>query len=188
MPFNPIPTAKLTYHPHNITDYMLADPGQWFIGVLDTSTHGIYIIPIDVHDNPGAVNNNSAGAMNRYASGGSPHLWISRPDDWRINLPLGMTRHGGVCQMYNLTEENCLGFSLIKMGNGFAMLKGSSTSLNARHGGSNNHNFSQQTFYNRPSTIPAPGSSQMPANFVDAILEFFRGYPFNITNIIASND
>jgi hypothetical protein len=199
MPYNPIATNVLTHRQDNLNDWNTADPGQWFIGVVDTHNRDVFVVPVNVFEGRGGlnqetINNTNSRAINRYASGapgeniGVNYIFSSfAGQNWLEARPVGQTHHACVAIHYGTTEDNCLGFSLIKVADqNFAQLKCASNSLNTKPGYSVNHSFARATAAN--SKAYNPGSNQMPQFWAHAILDYFRGAPFNLVNIVKSND
>lgn len=201
MPYNQNATHVLTHRQDNLDDWNVAESGQWFIGVVDTHARNIYVVPVNVFEdrggqlNQGTLNNTNSRAINRYASGApnerngvmNPNFTSFGGNNWLQARMVGQTHHSCVAIHYGTTEENCLGFSLIKVDEtNFAQLKCGSTSLNTKPGFSINHSFARQT--RDDTTEFRPGSAQMPVVWTNAILQYFRGPPFNLVNIVKSND
>lgn len=216
MPYQQDATHQLNHRADNLADYTGALPGKWFIGVVDTQNRRIYVVPVNVYEGRGALdqntlNNTNQRAMNRYSSGtasdrsGAQQPFASFPGNlnWLEGRPVGQTHHTCVALHYGAAEADCLGFTLIKIGgnNGdFAQVKFSSNSLNAKPNYEVKHNFSTATFAmgqksaeEQKAYVPGtaafnPGTIQMPPQWRDAILAYFRGQPFNIAHVVGSDD
>lgn len=145
--YDPNPTVMLAMSSENIADWMNAWEGQWFIGVLDTNQKAVHILPINPRS-ADAVANSGDRNRNRYASGlaakptahpkdSAPPApqWVSAPADWEAHAP-GATTHHRCLNYYHLHEQDCLGFTMIKVSrNGaFAQIKLTSNSLNQKPG------------------------------------------------------
>ena len=138
VPFDPNPTSALAFgDTNNMADWTLAWEGQWFIGVLDTSHKQVYLLPINPRT-PDALANSGERNRNRYAAGPeskglSTDIWNSCPKDWDTRA-VGHTTHHKCLNHYHLSEDDCLGFSLIKLDREgkFAMIKLTSNSLNQK--------------------------------------------------------
>lgn len=218
MTFNPVATNKLTHRSDNLQDWVVADPGQWFIGVIDTDKRNVYVVPVNVFEGRGQLNqetldNTNQRAVNRYASGprSSPasgggkeqrglsyKSWASfdGPEgNWLEGRQVGLTHHSATAVHYGADPKDCLGFTLIKVSNKhFAQIKCSSNSLN---GNKPNyrvlHSFSRSTSSNLdrgPSGFAdiSPGSAQMPIMWMHALRDYLRGAPFNLIHVVVSND
>ena len=95
--------------------------------------------------------------------------------------------HHAICLHYGVRYTECVGFTLIKLApQHFAQLKVGSFSLHDdlpdRVVGCS---ISAQTFN---GTAYEPGTPQMPAVWRTALTKFFRGYPFVLSNIVASEE
>lgn len=106
--------------------------------------------------------------------------------------PAGRTHHTCVAQNYGANPDDCLGFSLIKLApTTFAMMKCGSNSLNLHPNYTVNYNFSVATAtshnadFNPAACVTA---YQMPDGWVDAVIQFLAGNPYNLTRIAKSND
>jgi hypothetical protein len=154
--FDPNPTSHLTFgDPNNQSDWVLAWEGQWFIGVLDTNHKRIYLLPIDPRT-PDARANTGERNRNRYASGPESKglttaFWNSCQANW-MSHAVGHTTHHKCLNNYHLSEEDCMGFTLIKVNREgtFAMMKLTSNSLNQKPGDPDltsgpGHSFSRAT-------------------------------------------
>ena len=199
MPYNPVATKQLIHRPDNLRDWMMAAPGQWFIGVVDTYNQNIFLVPVNVFENAGSLNqqilnNIHPRAINRYASGApGENSGVSSPftsfrgANWLSGRPAGQTHHTCVTLHYCADPNECLGFTLIKVANqSFAQLKCGSISLNQKAGATLNHSFSRATQANSREFLP--GTHQMPTAWIDGIMNYFRGPPFYLLNIVKSND
>lgn len=209
MVYNPEASADLVHVPEHLADWQRASPGQWFIGVVDTVERLIFLVPVNVFKGRDTINeetlaNTNQRAINRYASGphstaetggGIEHRGRDRADwatylggDWLESRPVGMTHHTGTALHHGRVPGHCLGFSLIKVApTHFAQLKGGSNSLNGDKADAVVfHSFSRATFGAGADFMP--GSTQLPPQWRDAILTYFRGEPFNLLHIVASND
>ena len=215
MPYNKVPTSELGHEDLNLQDYKQAKPGQWFIGVLDTHNKKVYILPIDPQTESAKTNTGQRN-RNRYASGvtfdtdedtnkvSGPVINTHKTTPWKsckancLDITTGSTTHERIQVKYELDQDNLLGFTLIKIaehaGKGFGMLKGSSNTMNMRGGvgwdvgdcGLPSHSFSRATADDKPGTVP--GTVQMPANWKNALMDYFKGPPYKITHIISSLD
>ena len=199
MPYNPVATNRLIHRQDNLTDWNMAAPGQWFIGVVDTYNQNIFLVPVNVFEGRGSLNqqtlnNINARAINRYASGApGESIGVSYPftsfigPNWLSGRPVGQTHHTCVALHYSADPNECLGFTLIKVANqSFAQLKCGSVSLNTKPGATLNHSFARATDANSKAFLP--GTNQMPIYWIHGIMDYFRGPPFNLLNIVKSND
>jgi hypothetical protein len=144
MAYDPNATGELLMDGECLDNWVRAAPGQWFIGVLDTNYKKVYILPIEPGEGEGAATNTGDRNRNRYASGAlkfDPRTgtewptvhWRGCAPDWYKTAP-GATTHHKIMIMYKCTEEDCLGFTLIKLDKDgkFALMKLTSNSLNTR--------------------------------------------------------
>jgi hypothetical protein len=210
MPYRPNPPEPPDFDSvaENVADWVLAPSGKWFIGVIDTDRNQMFVVPVNVFEGRGALdqntlNNASQRGMNRYASGvpadrtnGLQTFHTFSAANWLEARGAGNTHHTEVARHYGCDPQNCLGFTLIKLtpGGDFAQLKCSSNSLNLKPGQQIvRHNFSLATFLRAHPPAGGPvqnptGSCQMPDVWTKAIVTFFSGYPFGITHMAVSND
>lgn len=191
-------TSSLTFIHENVMDFNNSKPGQWFIGVLDTNNKQVFIVPVNVFEGSNGVLNqqtlSNAGprVMNRYASGTPEDREGKQKDfhafktgNWLENRG-NLTHHISVATHYGSEPDDCLGFTLIKVAvGGFAQMKCGSNSLNTRPDGEVKHNFSQATHSGGNITS---GSVQMPENWRNSLETFLKGSPYNIINLVTSND
>jgi hypothetical protein len=199
MPYNPIPSALSIADFSMVMDWERAPPGKWFTGIIDTSRSLVYIVPSSIHAH-GQLNltNNQPRQMNRYASGapgegrGSEGVDYEafRDGNWLYSDPGTPAHHPKVCEHYNLDLSSCVGFAVIKVAHKFGQLKLSSASLHlplvGLYGARRNHNFSVQTYHNRPGFFP--GTPQMPDVWRTALEQFLTGFPLNIFHLAVSQD
>ena len=202
MAYNNDPSrVNLCIVPHGMVfDYQTADPGKWFIGVVNTGTGQMYLAPVNPFEGLGgqldqaALTNTSPRAVNRYASGVpadktdavQPFLTFS-DGDWLRARPTGQTHHTAVATHYGCSPEDCVGFSIVKQGIGFGQMKCTSTSLNGDKQESRiEHSFSRATASNASGFHP--GSAILPDIWRDAIAEFLRTGPLTITHLNISHD
>lgn len=136
--------------PDSLSNYNNAFIGQWFIGVVDTSTDTLYLLPISP-DTAEAQTNTGARNRNRYASG-TPFKpaagWAGCTDDWMSRVAPGNTTHVKCCAHFQISPQDCVGFSLIKLtaDGRFALMKATSNSLNAQDPNAQGaHSFSRAT-------------------------------------------
>jgi len=136
--------------PFNYNDYILAGPGQWFLGVLDTDAKEVYLVPSDrepldsyVKDASKAGPGHIGIAQAKIPVGG----WASfamqgRPLGYRRGInsrpstdpaaPGAFRQHLRVVNSYALDPNDCLGFALIKMTFELGEFLDRSNSLNSR--------------------------------------------------------
>jgi hypothetical protein len=73
MPYDPGATSELTLRYDNQRDFENAPLGKWFIGVIDTQQKKVFIVPVNVFEGRGQLDqntlNNTGRGLNRYASG-----------------------------------------------------------------------------------------------------------------------
>ena len=94
------------------TNYLNALEGQWFIGVVDTQSQMIHLLPISPAS-PDALTNTGSRNRNRYTSGAiTQPVWVGCTADWMDRVP-GHTTHQRCTTFFQLREEDCLGFTLI---------------------------------------------------------------------------
>ncbi|MGV3345587.1 hypothetical protein ACGVWS_07510 [Enterobacteriaceae bacterium LUAb1] len=192
--YNEKATASLKYGIELLHFWRIAKPGQWFIGVIDTSNRELYLVPINVFDHgegtldQEVLTNRSARRLNRYASGAEGEReGISIMPDFMKLRPHSIPHHRFIVQHYGRAEEDCIGFSLIKTNNDFAMLKMSSASLNSDKKDSYiAYNFTRATV--ERSREFRGGAAQMPKVWQEAIVKFFNYSSFNIKHVIVSAD
>lgn len=204
-------TNQLIHRQDNVEDWIVAQPGQWFIGVIDTSNKNIFIVPVNVFEEGGKLNqetldNTNMRGKNRYASGAPGDRLNEKRTlfgsflgkNWLETKPVGTTHHTQVALHYGADPDDCLGFTLIKTTDGFGQLKFGSNSLNMKPQHTLSHSFSRATHNDQPHTTYnddgtiAPsantGSCQMPKNWQLELQSYLQGVPFAITYIAASDD
>lgn len=177
MPFDHQATTDLEWgNALNRVDFANAGPGQWFLGVLDTSTHKVYLIPSDLQP-PDAVqreidNHRLDPALDSiYVSRPQPRIpqWQSIPMKGQlvhgINSPAandsgGLRQHGRVTKSYGLAEADCLGFAVIKLTNDLAEFRDRSNSLNQ---------FAEKHAGAAIRMSPSARSARMPENWSNAV-------------------
>lgn len=118
---------------NNAQDYINANPGQWFYGVVNTLTGFIYLVPGDVHDDPRNAAQTNARMRNTYAS--KPDVpeggWGSLSGyESQNGIDSDPTGHQAVAKKYGLNEGECLGFRVIKTTSSIATFSDRSNSLN----------------------------------------------------------
>jgi hypothetical protein len=117
----------------NVSDYLAANPGQWFYGVVDTLNGNVYLVPGNVHDDPQNAQQQNPRMLNTYASKA-----VVPKDGWKSlsgaekyngigSVPTG---HQAVASKYGLVAEQCLGFRVIKIDSSLATFSDRSNSLN----------------------------------------------------------
>lgn len=192
MPYDTRATCSLSIDSESVLDWNRAFPGQWFIGVIDTSRKMVKIAPVNVFDDRGGLDistlsNTSPRGMNRYASGAAGERdGVSIQPDYMTHRVAGVTHHTAVCQRAGFSLDSSLGFSVIKSNNRFAQVKSASTSLNADKPGSRiNHSFSRMTKANRKGFFPT--SAMMPIQWERAIVDYLKR-ALSIPYIKVSND
>ena len=205
MPYNPNATSSLTHNTDGLWDWDTSGIGQWYIGVLDTENQKVYLARVNPFESRGQLhqpylNNTDSRAINRYASGtpldrmgtgqlsASTSAWRGVEQfNWLETRPVGQTHHTAVALHYGCNPENCVGFAVIKYGDGFGQLKCASTSLNNVNPDTwVAHSFARATAANKEGFFP--GSSQMPRQWRSALATYLKGAPFNITNLAVSDD
>ncbi|MBV6751158.1 hypothetical protein KV580_12665 [Pseudomonas chlororaphis] len=191
-----MPNTK--YDPVNVSDYKIALPGQWFIGVISFVPDEIYIVPVNIFEGHNSLkaetlNNTDPRAINRYASGAPGERFGTmtpfttyKNGNWLAARPHGQTHHTAAAYKYKLAEEKTYGFSLIKINENFAQLKFGSTSLNTKPGAEIHHSFSRATAAR--SSKFHPGSAQMPLFIQQKLVQILGAPPYNILHIARSND
>lgn len=204
MAFDPNPTSNLAFgDDNNRADWILAWEGQWFIGVLDTSSKRVYALPISPRT-PDALTNTGERNRNRYASGPeaqghSTSFWNSCQANW-LDTGHGQTTHHKCLNHYGLAEGDCLGFTLIKIDREgtFAQMKLTSNSLNQKPADPDptsrpGHSFSRSTHRfavasaaavadgrEAPAHVPGstqflPGTHCMGQGWAMALKQFLEG-------------
>ena len=185
MAYDPTPSKFLAWgDSNNLFDYKSANAGQWFLGVLDTDSKEIFILPSDLE--PPDVYIKRAVAQNgKHISRPQPAIpsagWMSTPikgmDIHGINSPEflgdgvngqaaqgGLRQHGRVVRAYNRIEDNCLGFAIIKMGTGFGEFRDRSNSLNS----------SPHKLGDNPRMSPSGRSMRMPEPWSNTLKEWLE--------------
>ncbi|MFK7821710.1 MAG: hypothetical protein AB8G99_23565 [Planctomycetaceae bacterium] len=202
MPYQAEASSVLLHRTDNLKDWKRANPGQWFIGVVNTRTRAVFLVPVNVFEGRGGlnqetINNANMRGINRYASGAPgertgenlvPFDSTRGPGgNWLEGRPNGQTHHTAVALKYGQEPAECLGFTLIKVAlEHFAQMKCGSNSLNqTKPDHTINHSFSRST---RDGTDFSPGSAQVPPQWIDALLDYFKGGPFDLKHIVKSND
>jgi hypothetical protein len=185
---------------HNFTDYERAPVGKWFIGIVETTTGRLWMVPVNIQSADGVSQNASLRGMNRYASGSpeearaitgtDPTQYSVFPRGNWMDATVARTlrpHHHAICLHYGVRYTECAGFTLIKLApRFFAQLKFGSFSLHDDlHDRVVGRSFSAQTF-NR--TAYEPGTPQMPAAWRRALIRFFHGYPFVLPRLASSDE
>ncbi|AQS36616.1 hypothetical protein Sps_01450 [Shewanella psychrophila] len=184
----------MDYVGNSLDDWKSAKPGQWFMGVLDTSEKSVSLVPVNVFDrsmgilNEQTLTNTSQQGMNRYASGSlGERDGNSIMPSFLKYRPAGMTHHLAVVLESGFSKESSLGFTLIKINDDFAQIKTTSTSLNGdKPDHFINHSFSRATSINVSGFVPT--GAQMPIQWRNSLVEYFKEGDFGIKNIAISSD
>ncbi|MCH9692073.1 MAG: hypothetical protein K0U59_08455 [Gammaproteobacteria bacterium] len=173
-------------------DWRRAQPGQWFIGVANTATDQLALVPVNVFEsfrklNSGTLNNRSERAMNRYASGAPGERdGVSIEPEWLLDRNPVYSHHVAAAIHHGFDIQSSIGFSVIKINDDFVLMKFSSTSLNGAHPDSKiYHSFSRQTFHNTDGF--QPGSTSVSPAWQTALGDILSG-KLNITHVIRSMD
>lgn len=149
--------VRLSLHDlSNAQDYLKANPGQWFYGVVNTLTGFIYLVPGDVHDDPANQAQQNKRMLNTYASkpdvpeGGWMSLSGAESQNGIGSVPTG---HNAVARRYALNTGECLGFRVIKTTDSIATFSDRSNSLN---GNKPDQKLVQIVDFGTPG-LPSPG-------------------------------
>ena len=184
MAYDPIPSNFLAWgDPNNLFDYKSANAGQWFLGILDTDSKEVFILPSDLEP-PDVYMEELVSHKGQYISKPQPPIpsagWMSTPikgmDIHGINSPKffgdgvngqaardGLRQHGRVVR-YNLIADNCLGFAIIKMGTGFGEFRDRSNSIN----------YVKHKLGDNPRMSPSGRSVRMPEPWSNTLKEWIR--------------
>jgi hypothetical protein len=150
MRYNATPDARYQLRwgdPKNRQDYQSAGPGQWFLGVLDTSRYLVYLVPSD-KETPDAYEKELVAQGGHHVSQPHPAIpaagWQSKPLQGTthrgINSPTnnqnqqgGLRQHGRVARAYGCVEDECLGFAVIKLTAEAGEFRDRSNSMNSAY-------------------------------------------------------
>ena len=163
----------------NLHDFREASPGQWFLGVLDTGTKAVYLLPSDIHPCGQEPRINTYASKPPLPSNGWKSLpkWFGDGINSRPGPAGAMRQHVRMCIVYGLEPSDCLGFSMVKINNDFAQYRDFSNSLN---GGK--PNVTGQSI--SPGYGANGGTWRMPPDWSQNLLRFLK---IDISNIAASN-
>jgi hypothetical protein len=202
------------FYLENALDWDAAFEGQWFMGVYETTTKTVMLLPSEIQWKPSIAQNADERSFNRYASGAKkkPDNWSSVASDgdtpgdlaWHKTQPgePAITLHGKICKLYGVDDADCVGFTLVKIDRHgkFAQFKGSSKSLNdpwtvpSKMGQEEfekvtPYSFAQRSWqlHKNPGATPtvSSGTTQLPERFRAELLKFFKE-AWGVENIASS--
>lgn len=165
--------------PRQYFDYHRANPGQWFYGIVNTSTGHVYIAPGDVHDDPRNAAQENPRMLNTYASKaavpaqGWSSLAGASVHEQRNGLDSTPTGHMALLKLMGVPAGDLdafLGFRVVKINRVFAQFSDRSNSLNAGK-------LDQRR---TDDVIPGPGgwkpssTARMPPQWADKVIAYLQ--------------
>jgi hypothetical protein len=88
MPYRPNPPEPPDFDSvaENVADWVLAPSGKWFIGVIDTDRNQMFVVPVNVFEGRGALDQNT---LNNASQRGNEQVRVrgsSRPNQRSTDL------------------------------------------------------------------------------------------------------